>query len=167
MSEGLIGRCSEGLLYAQVELRTHSGHYLTVEHVLVADPLEFAASGSVWRSSRSRDCHIAGQCLDLLTEPGFLPAAQWSVSDVHSLHTLWKRWHLNTMRAGCVHMPEFSYPQGQDPESRERWDNRPVCPETGYRWGNSWLTEPLPEDVVTEVQRLIDLVSRSEQRGER
>jgi hypothetical protein len=100
-----------------------------------------AIQGTCWRATadgridrRFADCESAGQIRDDLRSVG-TPAAL-RVAD------LWKRWHLNSLRANCSHMPDQRYTQGM------------ACPETGYKSGTSWLYEPLPAEVADELRRL-------------
>lgn len=57
---------------------------------------EFSASGEVWQHSR-RDIVTGGQCLDALKKlfPNNRTMAQ--------VYKIWKKYHLNHMRAGCEH----------------------------------------------------------------
>ena len=74
---------------------------------------------------------------------------------------LWDLWHLNDMRAGCVHQEaQFK----AHPEDRPTWlndyrgasgitlssDNGSKCPECGYGYGSKWLYEPLPDDILAQ-----------------
>lgn len=78
--------------------------------------------------------------------------SSWTASDVASLVGLWDRWHLNTMRPGCVHQVR---PSGLS--MSDALDSIPPCEETGYRWGSAWLAEELPLEARTELARLRDL----------
>lgn len=86
-----------------------------------------------------------------------------SASDVEFIEGAWSRWHLNTLRAGCVHTegvdfqhPIYEVPDEVLPHKVSGWKLDNVrCPTTGYRWGRDWLTELLPMDVVSRVRELL------------
>lgn len=83
------------------------------------------------------------------------------------INALWERWHLNTMHGECAHMPAFDdivVPDDYTPERPTYGENdrkqryalaHIVCPESGYRWGHSWLAESMPADVLAQVESLI------------
>lgn len=130
------------------------------------------------RLPRRREIECGGQWMDGLREVldrGTLDAGV-SRASVERLLTVWERWHLNHMRAGCEH------------QRAEKWDKRPLdqskptsayiqhpdgqmgwnmltwvpvkdggllgapCPTCGYKYGSKWLYEPLPEEVVAFLQ---------------
>lgn len=134
---------------------------------------ELAMSGSVWRPSRN-DIVSGGQNRDEIA------AAFPSNERVQRMVEVWKRWHLNTMRAGCEHQraegwdkrpidpskPLQTYGRHFEGQRQDTWNMlgwvRPVehpegllgkpCPTCGYRYGSAWRTEPLPEGVIEEVK---------------
>jgi len=147
-----IGRTAEGSrVFAHIDLRPlQAGTWQTVEHTPApADAVEFAASGFIIARHR-RNADSAGQVLDALADVT-APAQGWTAADVASLLAIWRRWHLNSMKAGCAHMPA---------DARERWDRRErveCAAGSGYTFGAAWLVEPLPADVAAEVRRLQSL----------
>lgn len=98
---------------------------------------------------------------------------------VQRIIEVWKRWHLNDMRAGCEHqraeewdkrpirsdLPLDSYGIHYDGQTSPSWnmltwvhaDEYPggllgePCPECGYKYGTAWLKEELPAEIVEEV----------------
>lgn len=80
------------------------------------------------------------------------------VAKVHPrLAELWERWHLNDMRAGCVHQ-EALYRAGA--AERPTYSNQYAgmeepCPHCGYKYGSAWNYEEVPEAVVAEVRELV------------
>lgn len=156
----LVGKCDEGFVVVNIRLEPRPGG-MTVEHEQVERVEEFAASGSVWRRRNSNDCHMAGQMLDVLMEPSMRPMGSWTFTDLMSLWALWKRWHLNTMKAGCAHQQvRWEYTLGYE---RPDLANTPACPISGYKYGSGWLVEPLPMRVHDEAHRLATLLGRSEE----
>lgn len=81
----------------------------------------------------------------VLLEPTDLSAA---------VERLWSRWHLNTMRAACVHQAVPEVPADVSAWDRSSWllDNTPPCPVTGYRYGSAWLTVALDEQAQADLR---------------
>lgn len=69
------------------------------------------------------------------------------LAPVNRLQQLEDRWHLNDMRPGCTHI---TVPAERMGDSTWCLDNL-QCPLTGYRWGRTWLVEPLPQRVLDEI----------------
>jgi len=132
--------------------------------------------GAIW-DVRHHDHVSGGQNLDQLNEylsgdPTFA-----------RLYAIWQRWHLNDLKAGCEHQralgwdtlkiddskPSNTYGKhcGEDgptswnlagwvrPSSHERGKMAVACPECGYKYGTEWKTEPLPADVLAEINSLL------------
>ena len=139
-------------------LRHHTGReWTTIEHEVITDYWEFSASGGLWRNG-SEDTF--GQMLHYLTklDPDRLAPGWNKVTDVRSLRTIWERWHLNGMNAACAHMTDDVLVYEPDGYGGQRIScSGTVCPETGYTYGKAWLVEPLPDEVITEVRRLLAL----------
>ena len=139
-------------------LRHHTGReWTTIEHETITDYWEFSASGGLWRSG-SEDTF--GQILHHLSDldPDRLAPGWTKVTDVRSLRTIWERWHLNGMKAACSHMTGDVLVYEPDGYGGQRIScSGTVCPETGYTYGKAWLVEPLPDEAITEVRRLLAL----------
>jgi hypothetical protein len=132
--------------------------------------LEFTAQGTLLR----RGCdEQGGQCLESILK---------EFPDDYKLQrivSVWRRWHLNGLRAGCEH------------QRAEGWETRPIdptkptgtygrffegqqcpswnmltwvyrkehpqgllmepCPVCGYKYGSAWLHEDLPKAVLDEI----------------
>jgi hypothetical protein len=150
-----LGRTAEerngrrGYVVVTVELRILQGDYVTTEHGTVSDPLELSVQASQYGPYDHKDNPSAsGQARESLSEITE-PAPGWTLEEIAELRSLWERWHLNAMRAACAHMPT---------DARERWDRREVvvCDTgSGYKYGTSWLVEPLPAEVVERVRYLM------------
>lgn len=84
-----------------------------------------------------------GQCVDEIETVE--PNADWTPEMVKTFCSVWRRWHLNDMRAGCSH---------------QRWlgitEVGKSCPICGYKYGHSWLTEEVPQEVIDWLQSLPD-----------
>lgn len=148
-----IGRTGDSArVFARVELSETAGGG-TVEHEQVGATLRLRVSGFTIEPHR-RLASSTGQILDGLANVTN-PAKGWTRADVESLLSIWRRWHLNDMRAGCAHMPA---------DARQRFGRRETveCEAgSGYKYGHAWLIEPLPADVVREVERLQSLPTGS------
>lgn len=134
---------------------------------------ELSITGSIWRPNRG-DIVAGGQCYDEIARAfPYDPRVQRIVE-------VWKRWHLNGMKAGCEHQraegwdkrridpskPANAYGRhfpGQRSDSSNllgwiRPSEHPdgllgrECPECGYKYGTAWLHEPLPQEIIEEVQ---------------
>ena len=101
---------------------------------------------------------------------------QYDKSMTARLAQLWKRWHLNDMKAGCYHQRSAEWDKAPiDPAKplsawdyhfegqRQRTHNMLVwitpeehprgllgkpCPVCGYKYGSAWLREEVPQDVI-------------------
>lgn len=75
-------------------------------------------------------------------------APGWGFAKVAAFRAIWKRWHLNDMRAECEHQRARG----------ETWNTHPmtVCPDCGYKLGSAWLHEDVPADVIEWLKALPD-----------
>lgn len=64
----------------------------------------------------------------------------WTEEMYRKLLDIWKRWHLNDMRAGCSHQRAMGWNRDDD-------IGKP-CLICGYRFGYSRLFEPVPDNVI-------------------
>lgn len=158
----LIGRNRVGeKLYVRARLehpadRAGNPWRESVNHEQTTDRLRLSITGvqigkygSFDRNSAWLSCgQVEGELLNLTRlELG------WTVGSVSKLHEMWKRWHLNDMRAACAHQTVRQQQVGGGLETNVA-DN---CPETGYRYGSSWLVESLPHEVWTWVCETFDV----------
>ena len=118
--------------------------------------LEFAAQGEVWNPSET-DIYCGGQCVDELVDKyGHFPKAK-------RLKAIWKRYHLNSMKAGSAVQEQYLREHPLDPETHKYPKNHYAVagavlaaaglnPDpTGYRYGHAWCYEPLPQEIIDEV----------------
>jgi hypothetical protein len=190
-----IGRTAEGdRIYAHLSVTTDDTREAsTVGHERVTGTVRLSAFAFAIAKGR-REAHAAGQMLEDLTEVTEY-AAGWTRADVRSLLTLWRRWHLNDMRAGCAHM---TLPDDKSYDARKdiacpvatvvTRDGKPVSPvlpngdaawkwlhdhqgmsvdwalrhegyafAPGYTYGQAWLYDAPPADVLAEWERLMSL----------
>ncbi len=111
-------------------------------------------------------------------------APGWDTDTVAHLLEVWKRWHLNDMRAGCEHQraegwadrpidpnkPMDTYGKHFDGQKQDSWnmlvwvrrDEHPEgllcepCPTCGYRYGTAWKHEVIPTDILDFLSILPD-----------
>lgn len=81
-----------------------------------------------------------GQIVDELDKDVVRYLPGWNALKVKKLQEIWKRWHLNDMRAECEHQRARG----------ETWKTHPlaVCPDCGYKLGSAWLKEEVPQDIL-------------------
>jgi hypothetical protein len=86
----------------------------------------------------------AGSCGQIVGHPITRFELRWD-ADLYARFTdVWRRWHLNDMRAGCEHQraaDEYLEPGGGHSVGD-------VCPVCDYSWGSAWLHEDVPDDVL-------------------
>jgi len=81
---------------------------------------------------------------------------------VARLVELWRRWHLNGMRAGTrvqeaflrEHPSAAVYPESHYELALEALAKAGLSPDRGYKYGQAWLVELLPADVLNELAAL-------------
>lgn len=149
-----VGTDDEGnYMMVRAEIREGRDTGRTIDHAVIETPvLELSITGELYRAhtspQRGHDAISAGQNRDDLAAIT-TPAPGWTLEEIAELGAIWDRWHLNTMRAACAHMPS---------DARARWDRREevVCEAgTGYKYGSAWLVEELPAEVVERVRYLM------------
>jgi len=112
-----------------------------------------AISGEIM-NPKLTDCIMAGQIRKELEEAyreGKLDLSlRLNRDKFQELMVIWKRWHLNDLRAGCTHQREIIRESGYDDCSYEEIKKTEffVCPVCGYEYGSKWLLEELPPVVV-------------------
>lgn len=95
--------------------------------------------GEVRDSSLRRDPVVmGGQCLDDMM--ALMPGKKLA-----EIRTVWKRWHLNDMHAGCEHQRAYE----NEPYEKHA---REVCPICGYEYGTEWKREQLPQSIIDQVK---------------
>lgn len=158
---GFVGTTDDGdEVYVEIELECISGGPReTITHeVFDGTAMRLSVSGHYYdkrAAKQKNDWTGGGQCVEKLRAVTPL-AGSWTLQELTELADMWDRWHLNDMRAGCVHQT----PSKGD--ARHQLTTTPPCPETGYRWGHAWLYEPLPVDVVEQARRFRDKLDGTE-----
>lgn len=118
-----------------------------------SDKPVFTTSATVWNQSQT-DCILAGQCLDTLVP--YLKNNELFMK----IHRLWKLYHLNNMKAGTPKQEAAVEEYLKD----HKYDYKEVCDylesinlleDNGYKYGTSWLYEPIPENDLEEIRKLL------------
>lgn len=138
---------------------------VTIEVTLKYDPDKgpvFSACGNVWEKDRS-DIIIGGQCFDTLAQTDIANDPTFI-----EVYRLWKLYHLNDMHAGTPEQ-EGAIRQGiKNGELSRNADytstvqylkekNLYEVPlnRTTYRYGHAWLYEPIPEEDLDKIKKLL------------
>ncbi len=96
---------------------------------------------------------ISGELRELIDDkPDIL---KFSVEDAIKLCDMWDRWHLNDMRAGTPKQEEAIRELRRTQHKGYRYDEAcdylreiGLLVDDGYKYGTSWLTEEVPQDVL-------------------
>ena len=77
---------------------------------------------------------------------------------------IWKRWHLNDCKSGTRKQEKCLNNWKERPKG---WSYEEDCiylkkhhlyNDRGYKYGQAWLVEPLPEDIIKEVEDLCNMI---------
>lgn len=105
------------------------------------DKTELTISGYCW-NHLGTDISQGGQILEEIPELIENWVMEWS--RFKRIRQVWRRWHLNALRPGCEHQ----YALGWTPKNHLNES----CPTCDYKFGTKWLYEPLPQEIIDEVQ---------------
>lgn len=112
--------------------------------------------GNVWKANQS-DIVSGGQNYGEILE--YFP----DDPKVKRIVEIWKRWHLNDMRAGSPAQMEYlrthppvvgKYPDNHYDAALRELDTAGLNPDPadGYVYGSAWLREELPAEIIEEVK---------------
>lgn len=153
--------------------------YPVFAHAVVDRDSELTISG-VEGPKRGGDCWGSCGQIDMgwreHPEHWTTKGADFNDEQLDEFMTIWGRWHLNHMRAGCEHQraegwdqrpidpskPAGSYGRHFEGQQHPSWnllgwvrrDEHPEgllgfpCPTCGYRYGSAWKHEELPAEVI-------------------
>lgn len=135
-------------------------------HEPIPHPLVLAITGDLVDTSKRRSSPefwvSGGQIVNWVPQIT-KPAGTLTVEDCKRFAVLWETWHLNTMRAACAHMDLSTVPADLPHHAVNRGEmdrytwiraNLP-CPVSEYKYGSAWLAEPVPTEVIEEIEALI------------
>jgi hypothetical protein len=99
--------------------------------------------------------HKNGNCSGGCGQIGYLRCTGGDVNAI-KLHNVWKRWHLNDMRAGTPEQMEAlreAKINGYD-EACQFLKEKGLYEVDGYRYGSKWLHEEPPQEVIDFLESL-------------
>jgi len=150
-------------VYVEIELRKIQGEHTTITHEPIIDPLELAVT---YETRTSFGCGVK-EALD----PKLFQSLIIEPDDLAWIREVSERWHLNTLRGGCVHQVRGAHIDRRGVSTYKGGWYRGVywtrmvkrqtkrCP-VGYRYGSAWLVEPLPDEVVFGIKTFIAKYAR-------
>lgn len=113
---------------------------------------ELSICGDIWNHKHT-DLYCSGQCLDTI-------AKYIDTPEFRELHRLWKRWHLNSLKAGDREQEEAVKKYLET----NQYDYKEVCKylesinlleHNGYRYGTKWLYEPIDPQDLNRIKEII------------
>ena len=112
--------------------------------------IEFTTDG---RLSLCGNWHGFGQNYNDLFDDSLKPMPDFTQKDIIKIYSIWKRWHLNDMRAGTPRqeriirrwekMHKYDYT-----EACKVLENHGLLYDDGYKYGSAWLFEEVPEMII-------------------
>ena len=78
-------------------------------------------------------------------------AVGWDKEKWLDLLDVWKKWHLNDLKASCEHQRAL----GWDKDGYEKHPSE-KCPVCGYKYGSAWHRVEVPQDVIGFIESLPD-----------
>lgn len=103
------------------------------------------------------DMHLKDEQSKIKLAPG------WTRAKLKQFFEVWKRWHLNDMKAGTpeqeAELKTHTFPDY--PVSHYDWASQVLKdaglnPHNGYMYGSSWLKEEVPAEVIKFLESLPD-----------
>lgn len=147
-------------LDVEVRLMTVPGEHQTTHHAKITDPYRVAVTGTIKskRPSGYWQDEGGGQVGDYVDWESAKPGRRFPADIAELIKTVWG-WHLNDVKAACAHQTVVweQGPYGRQP-SLELTE---PCEESGYRYGSAWLVEPLSEDQLATIRRLIEVLRKN------
>jgi len=109
--------------------------------------------------------HISGNCrgscgqIDMdyktLAGMGLKYKKGWSLNRFKNFLNVWDQWHLNDMKAGCIHQRILLKDiKNHNYENLIKLPEFKKCSVCGYSYGSSWLFEEVPNDVLVFLDKL-------------
>lgn len=120
--------------------------------------IELSICGDIWNRLKS-DILCGGQIYGEVSR--LFP----NNKRVRRIIEVWKRWHLNGLRAGCEHQREEKWGLKElEVNGKKQLSNwvyekdhpegvlMKPCPQCGYQYGSAWLFEEIPQEIINEVK---------------
>ena len=102
-------------------------------------------------------CGDRGQNIEEIADINNYEELFISKDDLQTIINIWKNWHLNDMKAGTKNQTQYIE---NLKKNGFKYDYSLACEELkkanlyiddNYKYGNEWLVEPLPENVINEI----------------
>ncbi len=143
MDEENVGKYNHPVIL-KVELREHEK--------LVNG--ELSICGEVWLPSR-RDVALGGQCYDSIDAELMEPEYRELFLQIKDV---WKRWHLNAMRAGNQVQTDALvkanlFRNGSYEDAVAFLKENDLYEVDGYKFGHAWCKEELPQEVLDLLEK--------------
>ena len=81
------------------------------------------------------------------------------------LDDIWKKYHLNDMKAACSHQTPFPTNIDYDDWRRLQQIETDKCPK-GYKYGSKWLLEVIPDEEVSKIRDFIEILNNEKRQRE-
>jgi len=142
----------------EIEIKRNNTKDINLNPVLNGYSI-FRMSANVYNSKHT-DIIAWGQMCDKL--PKLFP----NNKDVKRLVEIWENWHLNDMNSGTKKQMDAVEKWEQN---GNKYDYTKVCEylksidlhiDNGYQYGTSWLLNPLPSEIETEVNNIIERLTK-------
>lgn len=101
-------------------------------------------------SGETRDC--SGQCISEIEQ------LFGEKKYIKKLCRIWKRWHLNGLKAGTRTQAELvkkKFDNSSYDLAVELLKSQDAYEEDGYKYGCEWLVEYIPEDIIEDVKEIM------------
>ena len=155
-----------------VELKEEQREAQTIHHHVVQSyqTLSFVGTVMAHRGKRGGFGYAGGgQCQDRI-------ARIYARPEVQKLVELWQRWHLNDLKTACeclmrkqVKVPNgvLSLREAQEQGYYKTYEDCKdlECPCTGYRFGQEWLVEIIPDDALELIIKFLDHLAETYKKG--
>lgn len=143
----------------EITLKKKKGKQLSIDLEEIKDPICLSISGTIYE--RKTWIHT-GQIEDILEEA---KSNGWKKlfidkEKLRKLLVIWKKWHLNDLRAGTRKQMEVIN-KWQKKMKKDNLSYEEECKvlkeknlliDRGYEYGTKWLYEPLPKEVIEFVR---------------
>ena len=117
----------------------------------------FTMCAEIWNPQET-DLYCGGQCVDKVA--AYFPNDE----KAQRMTEIWKRWHLNDMKAGSavqeqwlkdnpIDPAEYAYPKSYYKVASEKLFEAGLNPDAdGYQYGHAWKFEAIPQEIIAEIQ---------------
>lgn len=145
-----LGLGRNGNLYCKVE---SDGEKLSFVGVIGPDRHGHARGGAGQIIIEFKEYDHRGH----MTLDAIIPAPRWTPALIRQFFDAWDRWHVNNMKAGTPAQERYLrdnpieavYPESHYDKASAALAAAGLNPDNGYKYGSAWLSEDVPEDVLT------------------